>query len=451
MNGHSTLAIAVRGSLRSRLRVTEKVDGMSSSFILPLPDPAATDPDRVGPKAANLAALAQAGLPTPGGFCLTADAYRRQIDHLGLADVLREYPDADTPVQRRLSVEIRLKLYQSEIAPDLLADILTAWRAEPKPAAIRSSALIEDRADTNFAGQFESFLGVSDDTEFLTALRACWAALWTTNARRYMAQHDLDPAGTAMAVLIQPLIAARASGGGLSETADGQMLLSATWGLGSAIAQGAVVPDRIALSRQGFLRTMESGRKHHREICIHGAGTLPQAVPDALVRAPCLEAGQATALGRLMRKAEGVLGMPVEIEWALDESGFKLLQARPLHVEPAHVPDEIWLKHPGLNGHPAGVGWGSGRAVVVNCECELTRVAPGDILITRVAGPALSHILSRVGGVVAELGGSTSHLASLARERGIPMVLGVLDATRRIPDGAQVAVDGVAGVVRWLA
>jgi pyruvate,water dikinase len=266
-----------------------------------------------------------------------------------------------------------------------------------------------------------------------------------------MAQHDLDPAGTAMAVLIQPLIAARASGGGLSETADGQMLLSATWGLGSAIAQGAVVPDRIALSRQGFLRTMESGRKHHREICIHGAGTLPQAVPDALVRAPCLEAGQATALGRLMRKAEGVLGMPVEIEWALDESGFKLLQARPLHVEAAHVPDEIWLKHPGLNGHPAGVGWGSGRAVVVNCECELTRVAPGDILITRVAGPALSHILSRVGGVVAELGGSTSHLASLARERGIPMVLGVLDATRRIPDGAQVAVDGVAGVVRWLA
>jgi pyruvate,water dikinase len=184
---------------------------------------------------------------------------------------------------------------------------------------------------------------------------------------------------------------------------------------------------------------------------VHGAGTLPQAVPDELVRAPCLEAGQATTLGRLMRKAEDVLGMAVEIEWALDDAGFKLLQARPLRVEEPHVPDEIWLKHPGLNGHPAGIGWGSGRAVVVNCECELARVAPGDILVTRVAGPALSHILPRVAGVVAELGGSTSHLASLARERGIPMVLGVLDATRRIPDGAQVAVDGVAGVVRWHA
>jgi len=148
------------------------------------------------------------------------------------------------------------------------------------------------------------------------------------------------------------------------------------------------------------------------------------------------------------------MGMPVEIEWALDNAGFKLLQARPLHLEPAAasatVADEIWLRHPGLNGHPAGVGWGSGRACVVNCECELSRVGPGDILVTKVAGPSLSQVLTRVAGVVAELGGSTSHLASLARERGIPAVFGVLEATKRIPDGAQVAVDGIAGVVRWI-
>jgi pyruvate,water dikinase len=429
-----------------------------TAFVIPLSD-AGDVAERVGAKAANLAALARAGLPTPGGFCITADAYRRQIAHLGIAERVREYGSADQATQRRLAVEIRLKLYQSELAPDLLAEVLTAWRAEPKPAAVRSSALIEDRADANFAGQFESFLGLRDEPEFLTALRACWAALWTTTARRAMAQQAQNPADTAMAVLVQPLVAAQASGGGLSETADGQMLISATWGLGSTIAQGEVVPDRIVLSRQGFVRSNEAGRKHHRESCSQhvgagsgaGSGTSSQAVPAALVRAPCLEAGQATTLGRLMRKAETVLGMPVEIEWALDEAGFKMLQARPLHMRPASVPDEIWLKHPGLNGHPAGIGWGSGRAVVVNCECELTRVAPGDILVTRVAGPALSHILPRVGGVVAELGGSTSHLASLARERGIPAVLGVLDATRRIPDGAQVAVDGVAGVVRWLA
>ena len=423
-----------------------------TAFVLPLGK--ATDPSCVGPKAANLAALAHAGLPTPGGFCITAHAYWRQVGHLGLTDIVRQYAEADQPAQRRLAVEIRLKLYQEALTPDLFDDVAAAWQAEPKPGAVRSSALIEDRADGNFAGQFESFLGINTEAEFMTALRACWAALWTTTARRSMAQHGQDPAHTAMAVLVQPLVAARASGGGLSETADGQMLISATWGLGSTIAQGEVVPDRIVLSRQGFVRSNEAGRKHHRETCSHagdGAGTSPQAVPAALVRAPCLKAGEATTLGRLMRKAEGVLGMPVEIEWALGDDGFRLLQARPLHMRPAQVPDEIWLKHPGLNGHPAGIGWSSGRAVVVNCECELTRVAPGDILVTRVAGPALSHILPRVGGVVAELGGSTSHLASLARERGIPAVLGVLDATRRIPDGAQVAVDGVAGVVRWLA
>jgi pyruvate, water dikinase len=422
------------------------------AFTLPLSD--ATDAAWVGPKAANLAALARAGLPTPGGFAITADAYRRQIAHLGLAGPVRQYAKADQPAQRRLAVEIRLKLYQEALAPQLYDDIIAAWGAVRKPAAVRSSALIEDRADGNFAGQFESFLGIAGEAEFITALRACWAALWTTTARRSMAQHGQIPTRTAMAVLVQPLVAARASGGALSETADGQMLISATWGLGSPIAQGEVVPDRIVLSRQGFVRSNEAGRKHHRETCGHAsdrAGTAPQAVPAALVRAPCLKAGEATALGRLMRKAEGVLDMPVEIEWALDDDGFKLLQARPLHIQLSQVPDEIWLKHPGLNGHPAGIGWGSGRAVVVNCECELTRVAPGDILVTRVAGPALSHILPRVGGVVAELGGSTSHLASLARERGIPAVLGVLDATRRIPDGAQVAVDGVAGVVRWLA
>ncbi len=425
---------------------------MSSPFILPLADPAATDPERVGPKAANLAALTQAGLPTPGGFALTAEAYRHQLRHLGVTDVAAQYNTAERPISRKLSVQIRLALYQEPIAPEILEPLLAAWRAqraETPLGAVRSSALIEDRKGANFAGQFESFLGLSDETEFLTAVRACWAALWTSQARRYMENHDLSPADTAMGVLIQPLISARASGGGLSETAEGQMLISATWGLGSAIAQGEVVPDRIVLSKNGFLRTVEAGRKGHRDTCDHGVAA-PQLVPADQVNEPCLTAGEAVTLGRLLRKCEQLAGQPVEIEWAIDENGFKLLQSRPLHVEAAIVPDEIWLQHPGVRGHAAGIGWGSGKAVVVNCECELARVGHGDILVTRVAGPALSHILPRVAGVVAELGGSTSHMASLARERGIPMVLGVNDATRRIPDGAQVAVDGVAGVVRWL-
>jgi pyruvate,water dikinase len=425
---------------------------MIAQFLLPLSDPAAIDPERVGPKAANLAALTQAGLPTPGGFALTAEAYRHQARHIGIDKLLAEYNDADLPTSRRMSIAIRLAIYQEPIVPEILEPLLAAWRAQAAlypQGVVRSSALIEDRKGANFAGQFESFLGLSDETEFLTAVRACWAALWTSHARRYMENHELSPADTAMGVLIQPLISARASGGGLSETAEGHMLISATWGLGSAIAQGEVVPDRIVLGKNGFVRTVEAGRKGHRDTCDHGVSA-PQLVPADLVNEPCLTQGDAVTLGRLLRKCEALAGGPVEIEWAMDEAGFKLLQSRPLHVEAPIVPDEIWLKHPGLNGHPAGIGWGSGRAVVVNCECEIERVRPGDILVTKVAGPALSHILPRVAGVVAELGGSTSHMASLARERGIPMVLGVLDATRKIPDGAQCAVDGVAGIVRWL-
>jgi len=420
-------------------------------LLVALDDPQASDPDRFGPKAANLAALGRAGLPTPGGFCLDAAAYRIQLDALGLAEKARRAAAADVPEARRLAVEIRLGLYEKPIVDEVRGPLLEAWRSVSASSlgVVRSSALIEDRADANFAGQFESFLGLDSEADFLTAVRACWAALWTTNARRYMATHGLDPADTAMAVLIQPLVSARASGGGLSRTGEDQMLLSATWGLGSAIAQGEVVPDRIVLNRQGFVRKIEPGRKDHSAGCVRGHGEVLASVERALVDKPCLDPGQAVQLGRMLRKAEETIGVPVEIEWALDEGGFKLLQARPLHVAPPTVPDDIWLRHPGINGHPAGIGWGTGRACVINCECELTRVAPGDVLVTRVAGPSLSYVLPRVAGVVAELGGSTSHLASLARERGIPMVLGVLDATRKIPDGVQVAVDGVAGVVRW--
>jgi pyruvate,water dikinase len=414
----------------------------------------ATDADRFGPKAANLARLGRAGLPIPYGFCVDAQAYRIQVAALGLENSARAVNSADSATARRAALAMKLALLDKPIVAEVLGPLLDAWQALVATTGaltvVRSSALVEDRFGSSFAGQFESYLGLEDETEFVTAVRSCWAALWSTRVLRYMATHDASPADTAMAVLVQPLVSARVAGGALSRTADGDMVLNATWGLGSAIAQGEVVPDRIVVSRDGEgalkLRDSVLGRKFHSVGCVHGT----RAVPRVLAAKACLAHAQAIELGALLQRVEDIMGMPVEIEWALDDAGFKLLQARPLHVEPARVPDEIWLRHPGLNGHPAGVGWGAGRACVVNCECELARVAPGDILVTKVAGPALSQVLPRVAGVVAELGGSTSHLASLARERGIPMVLGVLDATQRIPDGVQTAVDGVAGVVRWM-
>ena len=426
-------------------------------MIVPLSSREAADPGRFGPKAANLARLGHAGLPIPAGFCVDAEAYRIQVAALGLGDAARNVSSVDPGTARRAALAMKLGLMDQPIVGKLLGPLLEARRALVEatgaPTVVRSSALVEDRFGSSFAGQFESYLGLESEAEFVTAVRSCWAALWSTRVLRYMATHDASPADTAMAVLVQPLLAARVSGGGLSRAdgEDGQMVINATWGLGAAIAQGEVVPERIVLTRDGALRDVAPGRRYHQVGCAHGARTAPRLFASQ----PCLEPSQAIELGRMLLEIERLLGMPVEIEWALDDTGIKLLQARPLPAMSSPVHDRnrrpFGMKEsdPFIGGHPAGVGWGTGRARVVSCECELSRVAPGDVLVTKVAGPALGQVLSRVAGVVAELGGSTSHLASLARERGIPMVLGVLDATQRIPDGAQVAVDGVAGIVRW--
>ena len=417
-----------------------------ASIAVPLDSDEAADSERFGPKAANLAALAQAGLPTPGGTCIDAEAYRTQLAHLGLEASARRAASAELLLARRCALEVRLSLFEQPLAPPLVEPLLGAWRALcGAPAAVRSSALVEDREGASFAGQFESYLGVETEADFLTAVRACWAALWSVRALRYMASRGVDPSETAMAILVQPLVAARASGGGLSRTASGEMLLSAAPGLGSAIAQGEVVPDRYLLGRDAVLLSAEPGRTEHRAGCAHQQDA---ARSTGAARA-CLDASQGRELGRLLLRAEEVLGVPVEIEWALDDAGFKLLQARPLRLGTAQVPDEPLPGQRGITGEPAGIGQASGRACVVSCECELGRVAPGDVLVTKVASPALTHVLARVAAVVTELGGSTSHLASLARERGIPLVLGVAEATARIPDGVQVAVDGVSGIVRW--
>jgi len=424
-------------------------------YLVPLSSPEAADAGRFGPKAANLAALRHAGLPTPEGSCLSADAYRAQLAGLGLESCAREVFTSEDALARRAALRLRMRLMEEPVVPEIREPLLAAWRFITRdgalPGVVRSSALVEDRNGSSFAGQFESFLGLDNETDFLTAVRACWAALWAPRALRYMATHGLDPADTAMALLIQPLVPARAAGGGLSRTAEGGMVINATTGLGSAIAQGEVAPDRYELDRHGTLHESHAGdREYHQAGCAH--------LPRLAKRAPaakklCLTPAQTEELGRLMLRAEALMGVPVEIEWALDDAGIKLLQSRPLHLDnqPAHVPDQTWLRQPRLRGQPAGVGWGTGRARVINCECEISLIGPGDVLVTKMAGPALGRVLTHVAGVVSELGGSTSHLASLARERCIPMVLGVPGATLQIPDGAEVAVDGVGGIVRWMA
>ena len=432
-----------------------------AKFVVNLADPAAADAARFGPKAANQAALAHAGLPTPGGFCLGADAYNHQLESLGLTEAAEKAVTLPFMESRGYVADVRIGLFSKPIVPEIEAELIAAYRAliaeTGGRVAVRSSSLMEDTEGSSFAGQFQTFLGIDKEDEFLTALRACWGALWSPRAMRYMDDKNIKAIDTAMAILVQPLVEAEASGGGLSETADGGMSVSATWGLGEALAQGEVVPDRYDLSAEGEILESVSGQKfeHSAHCHVHHSGKPVRSHNHDHDHAPadearCLTEDQVHELAGYMKIAHKMMGQPVEVEWAVGGDGIKMLQARPLHVQESQIPDEIWRGKPGLRGHPGGIGLGTGRACVIACECELARIIPGDVLVTKVAGPALASVLPRVSAVVAELGGSTSHLASLGRERGIPMVLGVPNATQQIEDGAMVAVDGVAGVVRWM-
>ena len=424
-----------------------------SSLVVDLRDAAAADASRFGPKAANQALLASAELPIPRGFCLDVAAYRKQVQSIGLSKAAEKAATEEGISARQFASEVRIGLFDQPIAPEILEPLLEAWHSLVEDTGartvVRSSALSEDLADSTFAGQYETFLDIKNEADFLTAVRACWAALWSPRALRYMESHNINLADTAMGLCIQELVDADSSGGGISNETDGTATLTATRGLGTTIAQGETVPDRYTLDSAGEFLEVEVGRNEHAASCVHHRGASMLRSKSKNFSAPCLSPAQAVELGGLMKHAALMLGVPAEIEWARDHRGFKMLQARPLASHTASNADENWSQYPGLKGQPSGTGWAVGRARVVNCECELSRVAPGDILVTKVASPSLSQVLPRVAGVVAELGGSTSHLASLARERGIPMVLGVLEATQKIPDGVEIGVDGVIGMIRW--
>src|SRR5262249_36312674 len=250
----------------------------------------------------------------------TAAGYRTQRAAAGVEEAARGVATAEGLEQRRWAVQVRLAFQRSPLAPGVAAALSEVGaRLIAKPGAlvaVRSSALLEDTPAASFAGQFDTFLGIGTHADLITAVRACWAALWATRALHYMETHGVDPSATAMAVLVQELVPARAAGGALSRTADGDVLITGTWGLGSGVAQGEVVPDGLAVRRDGPLAGVEPGRKD-RVVRAGHDGPRPHAVAPDLVDAPCLDAAQATGLARLTMKAEAILGGPVEVEWAL--------------------------------------------------------------------------------------------------------------------------------------
>jgi pyruvate,water dikinase len=314
------------------------------TYTLPLSDPQA-DLETVGGKGMSLAKLANAGLPVPGGFHVTTEAYRQFVTANDLQPkieaALRSADPALPSTLEAASQTIGNFFAQAEIPGDLANAIVNAYAELPgsNPAvAVRSSATAEDLPDASFAGQQETYLNISGAGQVLEATKKCWASLWTARAIGYRARQNIGVEGVALAVVVQTLIDAEAAG--IMFTANplngnhDETVINAAWGLGEAVVGGAVTPDTLTVSKpDGSLIERETAEKLVMTVRT-GTGTQEQPVPDSLQKVPVLSDTQATQLTRIGAEIEELYGMPMDIEWTLADGQFAIVQARPITAMP---------------------------------------------------------------------------------------------------------------------
>ncbi|MFB6392299.1 PEP/pyruvate-binding domain-containing protein [Polymorphospora lycopeni] len=403
-------------------------------MLVPLADATV---DTCGGKAGTLGALIRAGLPVPPGVVVPRAAYRAATRDLDLARLAAgqgfaaaRRAVAATPMPPRL--------------PDLLAHAL-ATLGHP-PVAVRSSATNEDTATASAAGRHDSFLAVRGAPAVTDAVRACWASLWSPRAAAYRSTDDT--AVPEMAVIVQRHLDAGASG--VMFTPDpahpGPTVIEASWGLGPSIVEGRVTPDTYRVdARDTVARSVADKRirldRHEGRVAV-------REVPAGARNRPVLDDAAAVRLARLGRTVAALLGGAQDIEWAAVGDRIWLLQARPVTATPPPAPPAAPAPTGSLAGTPGSRGTATGPARIVRGPGDFGRVRPGDILVCRFTDPAWTPLLRIVAAVVTETGGALSHAAIVAREQGIPAVLGVPGAMDRLPDGATVTVDGATGTVR---
>ncbi|MEJ2732771.1 MAG: PEP/pyruvate-binding domain-containing protein [Anaerolineae bacterium] len=320
----------------------------SSDLILPLADPQATL-ETAGGKGASLARLASAGLPVPDGFHITTAAYRRYVDDNDLQpDILAALETADAARPATLetaSQTIRELFAQAQTPPDVAGAVALAYASlsgSNPVVAVRSSATAEDLPEASFAGQQDTFLNVQGYAALLEAVKGCWASLWTARAIGYRARHGIGVNGLSLAVVVQLLVSAEAAG--IMFTANpingrrDQAVISAAWGLGESVVGGVVTPDAFTVDKKtGAVLEREIADKQVMTARVNG-GTEEQPVPAALRRAPTLDDRAVADLARLGAQIEALYTMPMDIEWALADGVFAIVQARPITALPPEAP-----------------------------------------------------------------------------------------------------------------
>ena len=266
------------------------------------------DLSRVGGKGLNLGKLTRAGFQVPQGFCITTNAYRSSIQHLS---------EQKTDAIKALV-----------LAPELITEIQASHeKLQTATVAVRSSATAEDLAEASFAGQQDTFLNVTPD-ELLDALKACWASLWSERAIAYRQTQGISDEGLAMAVVIQEMCEAGVSGVlfTVSPLRTDVAIVESSWGLGESVVSGTITPDSFYVSRETS-EVMERNIATKREM-VTDAGV--HQVPEDQQKIPSLTDPQLQELGQLGMQVEALYEQPMDIEWALSDEQFVLLQARPI-------------------------------------------------------------------------------------------------------------------------
>lgn len=328
-------------------------------YVLPLADPEATL-EMVGGKGASLARMVSASLPVPDGFHVTTAAYRRFVAEndlqTGILEALKQVDTNQPATLESASNAIRELFTEAHMPPDVASAIAQAYAelaGRDPVVAVRSSATAEDLPGASFAGQQESYLNLQGTAEVLKAVKRCWASLWTGRAIGYRARQGTRIEGLSLAVVVQTLVPAEAAGilftaNPMTGSRD-QVLINAAWGLGEAIVGGMVTPDSFTVDKaSGTLVEHQIADKQVMTAQVNG-GTQEQPVPEDLRRAPVLDDHAAAELARLGVQIEKIYGMPMDIEWALADGRFSIVQARPvtgLFEEAVQLPDQWELPEP---------------------------------------------------------------------------------------------------------
>ncbi|MGB5325426.1 MAG: phosphoenolpyruvate synthase [Pseudomonadales bacterium] len=440
------------------------------------------DVDSVGGKNASLgemiSGLHSKGVSVPDGFATTADAYRQFMRHNGLDQRIHNMLDAldvdDVNALAKTGAEIREAIVATPFPAELDSAMEKAFGELQQgnaalSVAVRSSATAEDLPDASFAGQQETFLNIKGIDNVKIAVKEVFASLFNDRAISYRVHKGFDHAGVALSAGIQRMVRSETGSAGVMFTMDtesgfdGVVFITGSYGLGETVVQGSVNPDEFYVSkralaaRQSPILRRNRGSKAIKMIygdeARAGRSVKTVDVDNADRLRFCISDEEIAELARQAVIIEQHYGRPMDIEWAKDGDDGKLyiVQARPETVQSQQSSSTIeryLLKERAAvlcEGRSIGHRIGQGSVRLVNDVAEMDKVKPGDVLVTDMTDPDWEPVMKRAAAIVTNRGGRTCHAAIIARELGIPAVVGCVDATARLREGQPVTVSCAEG------